>query len=92
MTALERAREEAARNAAKAIWSDLTDRSGFPDDFDAETMDEIMCAIAKPIEQALLSRDAEVARLRELVKEAHVALGASGGITEIECSCEVCKS
>jgi len=40
----------------------------------------------------------EVARLRGAleamtakVKEAHVALGADGGITEIECSCEFCS-
>lgn len=33
---------------------------------------------------------AEVAKLRQIVREAHCALGASGGITEMDCSCEVC--
>lgn len=34
---------------------------------------------------------AEVERLRGLVREAHAALNADGGISEVECGCDVCK-
>lgn len=32
----------------------------------------------------------EIERLRGLVRDAHTALVASGGIAEIDCSCDVC--
>lgn len=37
-----------------------------------------------------LSREAEVEALRAIIRQAHVDLGAVAGVTETDCSCDIC--
>lgn len=61
------------------------------EDTATETRRHARAHIVKLAAARLTALAEENERLRKAIRDAHVALGADGGITEIECSCEFCS-
>lgn len=60
---------------------------------------ELWCAVqaagsvpASPDHAEVTRLRAEVERLRGIIRQAHVDLGATAGVTDVECSCDICAA